>query len=241
MLNNLYQKSKIWFAIMWIAFYVVLFSWADEYSVTIGRPKQITLLACLLLSAILIIWLNKNKLFETYGLCKSSQPARRFLYYIPLAVIASCNLWNGFEMHYPLVETVCYVLSMLFVGFIEEIIFRGFLFTAMREDNLKQAFIFSSLTFGLGHIVNLINGSGMDLLSNLLQLCYAVAIGFMFTYIFYKSGSLWACIIAHGVLNALSVFANETTMTTTIEIVTSIILCVLSLGYVWVMHRMAER
>ena len=50
---------------------------------------------------------------------------------------------------------------MLCVGFAEEVIFRGFLFRAMEKDNVKTAIIGSSVTFGLGHVLNLVNGSGM--------------------------------------------------------------------------------
>lgn len=56
-------------------------------------------------------------------------------------------------------ETALYVLSMLCVGFIEELIFRGFLFKAMAKDGIKSAIIVSSITFGLGHIINLVNGA----------------------------------------------------------------------------------
>ena len=120
---------------------------------------------------------------------------------------------------------------MMGVGFLEEVIFRGLLFKAMSKDGLTFAIIVSSITFGIGHIVNLFNGSGVDLLSNILQVCYAIAAGFMFTMMFYKSGSLWACIITHGVLNSLSVFANQSAITPMHKIFTATILCVIPIVY----------
>lgn len=117
---------------------------------------------------------------------------------------------------------------MFCVGFIEEIIFRGFLFKAMSKDNVKFAIIVSSITFGIGHIVNLINGSGADVISNLCQVCYAMAGGFMFVSIFYKSKSLWPCIIAHSIINALSIFNNTTGQTV---IISSVILFIVSTVY----------
>ena len=98
---------------------------------------------------------------------------------------------------------------MLCVGFLEEFIFRGLLFKAMSRDNVTSAIIVSSLTFGIGHIVNLINGSGADLVSNLCQVCYAVAFGFMFVIIFHRGGSLLPCIITHSIINALSIFGAQ--------------------------------
>ena len=64
---------------------------------------------------------------------------------------------------------------MINIGFLEEIIFRGFLFKMLEKDNVKTAIIVSSITFGMGHIVNLLNGA--DLVPTLLQVCYALAIG----------------------------------------------------------------
>ena len=108
-------------------------------------------------------------------------------------------------------------------------IFRGFLFKALCKDNIKLAIIISSVTFGLGHIVNLLNGR--DIPETLMQICYAVAIGFVFTIIFYKGKSLWPCIIAHGVVNSLSAFANTDAAPAWHGIAGSIFLCVVSLAY----------
>jgi membrane protease YdiL (CAAX protease family) len=120
---------------------------------------------------------------------------------------------------------------MLLVGFLEELIFRGLLFNAMKENNLKSAIIVSSVTFGIGHFINLINGSGADLISNLCQVVSAVAFGFLFVVIFYKSKSLLPCIITHSVLNALSVFQNTAKVTQNYTIITSIILTLIAVCY----------
>lgn len=60
-------------------------------------------------------------------------------------------------------------------------IFRGLLFQAMAGDNVKSAVIVSSMTFGIGHLLNLFNGSGMNLVSNLCQVCFAAAVDFQKT------------------------------------------------------------
>ena len=82
---------------------------------------------------------------------------------------------------------------MVNIGFLEEIIFRGILYKSIEKDNQKLAIIISSLTFGIEHIVNLLNGA--DLVPTLMQICYAIAIGFLFVTIFNKSKSLIPCII----------------------------------------------
>lgn len=102
---------------------------------------------------------------------------------------------------------------MLGVGFVEEILFRGFLFKALEKDNVKTAIIVSSVTFGLGHLVNLINSNGMDLVTNLCQVVGAIALGFLFVTIFYRGGSLLPCILTHAAIDVASCFANEVGLT----------------------------
>lgn len=228
MLKKLYSKSKLWFALAWIIAYCVLMSAGDELSALAGAEKSVTLVIGVLLSAVLLLFLHKNGLFEEYGLCKPKTSARSMLYYVPIVIMFTVNLWHVVTLSYGIAETVFYILSMLCVGFLEEIIFRGLLFEAMRKDNVKAAVITSSVTFGIGHIINLVNGSGAELLPNLLQVVYATAAGFMFVMIYYTSKSLLVCIASHGVFNALSVFANEAGITSTERIITAVLLTVIT-------------
>lgn len=229
-MNKLYEKSEIGFAIFWIVLYVVGTSLADGFSGAIGTEKLVTFVFHAVLSAVAFLWVKKNGFFKKYGLCKTDIKSSKFLYYIPLVIISTCNLWLGVKMNLPLHETLLYMGSMLCVGFLEELIFRGFLFKAMAKDNVKSAIIVSSVTFGIGHIINLINGSGADVLSNICQVVYAMAAGFLFVIIFYKGKTLLPCIITHSVVNCLSVFANED-ITPMVEITTAVILTVLEISY----------
>ena len=208
-----YEKSEIWFALLWSMAYCLLASMGDYFSDVIGVQKIVTLPVLLVLSGTLFYFVRKNQLLETFGLCKPKIPASKMLFYMPLLALLTVNLWDGFYMEMSVLEAVFYMLSMLCVGFLEEMIFRGFLFCAMAKNDVKSAVIVSSITFGIGHLVNLINGSGAELLPNLLQVLYAMAAGFLFVMIFYKTKSLVPCIITHGVFNSLSVFANEAAMT----------------------------
>lgn len=235
-LNSLYKKSELYFALMWIGIYCVANSLANPISEAIGVDSLTTLIFNLILTVILFMWINKKGLAKYYGLCNTNVSAGRFLWYIPLVLFMSHNLWFGFAKNLPTLDTVCYILSMLCVGFLEEVIFRGFLFKALAKDNVKTAIIISSITFGLGHLLNLFNGSGMDFIANLCQIVGAVACGFLFVIIFYRGSSLIPCIIAHSVNNAVSVFANEAGLTvekrllfsavdTIIVIIYTLILC----------------
>ena len=229
-MTKLYQKSEISFAILWIVAYVVLTSIADQLSEFIGVIKSVTAVLHIAMSLILFFWIRNNDLTRKYGLCKSEVPARCFLYYIPLILIASTAFWNGITMQYSFPETVLYIISMCCVGFLEEAIFRGLLFRAMEKDDLKSAIITSSLAFGIGHIVNLFNGSGRDLTSLLIQIVFAVLIGFVLTWIFYHGKSLISCILFHSANNALKVFAAEGNLSSRAQMIINLLVIVVILG-----------
>ena len=231
-LKKLYDKSQIWFAVAWIIAYCVLMSVGDALSAEVGIEKSVTLAIGILLSAILLLFLKKSGLFAEYGLCAPKTSAKSMMYYIPILVMLTANLWYGVTLNYGALEAVLYILSMLCVGFLEEVIFRGLLFEAMRKESVKAAIIVSSVTFGIGHIINLINGSDAELLPNLLQVIYATAAGFMFVMMYYKSKSLIVCIAAHGIFNALSVFAKEATATNEMRILSAILLTIITGSYV---------
>ena len=228
--KKFYEKSEIWFSVLLIVLYVVGSSVADDLSRAVGVTKSVTLVFQFALAAVIWLFIRRNGLEKTYGLCKPAYPASRFLFYVPLVVLASVNLWFGVQANYPAAETLCYVGSMLLVGALEELIFRGFLFKAISKSNVTRAIVISSVTFGIGHIVNLVNGSGADLLSNLCQVCYAVAIGFLFVIIFYKGKSLVPCIVTHSVLNSLGAFGNEAANHAHV-LLTSAVLIVVSVAY----------
>lgn len=230
-MKSLYKKSELLFSLIWIAAYCAFMSLGDILSEKVGTEKAVTLPIALLLSAVLFIFIKRSGLSSKYGLCKAQVSAKNMLYYLPVLLMLTVNLWGGVRLNLSVTETALYILSMLFVGFLEEVIFRGLLFNAMKKDNLKSAIIVSAITFGTGHTVNLINGSGASVFENILQILYASAAGFMFVMIFYKSKSLILCILAHGVFNALSVFADETAKTEKSSIISALFITVLCGGY----------
>jgi len=241
-MKKLYEKSELWFALVWIATYIVLVSAGDNLSAGAGIMKIVTLPILILLSAILFIFLKKNQLFEKYGLCRSKLPASKMLFYIPLMILLTANLWYGVALNVSVTETVLYILSMLCVGFLEEVIFRGLLFNAMAKDGVRAAVIVSSVTFGIGHIVNLFNGSGADLVSNMLQVVYAVAVGFAFVMIYLRTKSLLICIAVHGVFNSLSIFSDTAAITPEREIISGILIAIIAGAYaVYIALKVKEK
>lgn len=226
-----YEKNELTFAIGWIVVYCALQSLANPLNKAIGIEYAASAAFCVLQTAVLFTFIRRNGLRKRYGLCGPSVPASRFLCYAPLVILASGNLWNGVAANYTPVETVCRVVCMLCVGFLEEVIFRGLLFTAIARDNIRSAVVISSVTFGIGHLINLFNGSGMDLVNNLCQIVFAIAMGFLLVTIFYRGGSLIPCILVHAAINTLSTFANTVGLTVETRLLHTAVLIVITVAY----------
>lgn len=210
LLDRLYERDHVWYAVGWIVAYVVLASEADALSLDLGTAKLVTFPVLLAMSALLWIWVRHAGLEGRFGLCAPKVTAARMLWYLPLATIAAKKLFFGIAPQGSALECLCYASAMCCVGFIEELVFRGFLFRAMDESGRTSAVVVSSLTFGIGHIVNLFNTSGQDLFCTVGQIAFAVSVGFALVCTLLKSGSIWPCVIFHAANNALGAFENET-------------------------------
>lgn len=202
-LKKFYEKSELWFAVTWIIVYVVVMG---NLRANLGDESQYSMLAVLIIAVILTVFMVKNKLTEKYGLVLWKE-SRKYLYFIPLILLCTVDLWFGVSMHYSGVHQIVAVMTLGLAGYVEEMIFRGLLFRAIEKDSLKQAIVITSVTFGAGHIVNLLTGRGS--LDTILQIGYAIAIGFAFAMVLYKSGSLIPCIATHAVINMSSKFSNH--------------------------------
>ena len=233
-MKRLYEQNELTFALIWIGIYVLSFSLADGLSAKLGVEKLLTAIVGLVLTVGLFVWTCKQGLGRKMGLIPPEIAPKQVLYYTPLLLIPTVNLWFGAHINFSLLEICLYVFSMLCVGFLEELIFRGFLFKALCRENIKTAVIISSVTFGAGHIVNLLNGA--ELVSTLMQIVYAIAAGFVFTYLFLVSGSIWPCIICHGVINGLSAFGHPNPGLGG-ELVSGLFLCVVSMGYAFYLAK----
>ena len=236
-MKKLYEKNELTFAIMWIVVYCVLQSLANPLNKAIGVDYAASAAFCVLQALLLFAFIRRNHLQKRYGLCKPSVSASRFLYYVPLVLLASGNLWNGVAVNSAPAETICRIVCMLCVGFLEEVIFRGLLFLAIAKDNIRSAIVISSVTFGIGHIINLINGSGMDLAGNLCQIVFAIAVGFLLVTIFSRGGSLLPCILVHSAINTLGTFANDADLTTEAHLLHLGILIVITVAYALILTR----
>ena len=204
-MRKLYEKNRILFAVLCIVLYCVVMSYLKG---NFGYQSIAMLLGITAFANGIIFFVKRNHLEKECGIASWPEDTKRFLYFIPMWILATGNLWDGFALSYHGIEFVIAVLSMILVGFVEEMIFRGFLFKAMLgEDKTIVAIIVSAVTFGVGHIVNLFTGQAS--FETVMQIIFAISWGFILTMVCYKGGSIIPCIIAHSMIDVLSLFGAD--------------------------------
>ena len=215
---KLYEKNESAFAIAWIVAYVVVIG---SLRANFGSNSWAGLVALAAFTLLSLAFLRATSTWQKYGLT-GLPPAKPYLFFIPLLLVASVNLWLGIAPQATGASLLCAVASMALVGWLEEIIFRGFLFRAMEKDGLTSAIVVSALTFGMGHIVNLLMGH---------------ATFGTFVMLFYKSGSLWPCIAAHSLIDVLSVLGNQN-FPDGLHVFATVFVIVVAGGYAWYLSRL---
>ncbi len=121
-----------------------------------------------------------------------------------MIIIALANLGFGIYINYSWQQILLISVSMLGVGFSEEILFRSFLIKAIMNKNLKVAILLPSIMFGIIHITNLFGGAGIVM--TILQIIYAIAFALMCSMFFYKTNNIIPCMICHSITNITNTF-----------------------------------
>lgn len=206
-MTKLYRKNETAFAVAWIVIYVAGTGLAETLSAVTGMFKLFPAAFHIALAVYGCAWVKRNGLTEKYGLFPPRYRISRAWFFLPLILIAGYKLYFSPALRFSPSDAALFAASMICVGFLEELIFRGFLFRAMEKENMPRAITVSAVTFGIGHIVNLLGGQSLP--ETATQIVFAVIVGFALVVLFYRGGSLIPCIVFHGVFNSLSVFFNE--------------------------------
>lgn len=208
---KLFKKNEVRFALVLIAVYVVGVSLMQRVSEALGVEFLAEAVFGVALTAVLAAFIRRNGLASYLGLRRPEVPAARMLFYIPLALVAAGSAFFGVGMSYGPAAAVCHTAMMLCVGFLEEVIFRGFLFRGIARQSLKRAVVISAVTFGIGHIVNLLNGYAP--FESAVQVAFAVAVGFVLVLVFLRTGSIWPCVAFHALNNCMTAFTTGAALT----------------------------
>ncbi|MFA7367406.1 MAG: CPBP family intramembrane glutamic endopeptidase [Bacilli bacterium] len=191
-------ENKVLFAVFWIVLYVVTVNISDLISEAYKLDYLTTI--CVLLFAVslsLYILISKTKLiFESKNTSKNTS----VLIYIPLFIIGLIQLTKGIDDSLSKESIITVIGLMIGVGFIEEIIFRGFLLKAIGErSSVIKTIIISGVTFGAGHIVNLSRGYEYNEL--IAQIIVAIVIGVFLSLLVVITKKIYPGVIFHIIFN----------------------------------------
>jgi len=206
-MSNLLVKQPILHAILWIILYVAAVNAGDVLSETTGMA-YLTGVILIVLSIMLFLYLKKTQRLTYYGFCRVTvQDALRVLLYIPLAVLAFIQLVPGVPRTASLADVAAACLLMIGTGFIEEVIFRGFLYQSITQRRGSvTAILISGITFGLGHIVNLLRGYTSVVQAE--QIVTAVVIGIALAMLVAIARSIIPGILFHIIFNVTGTIAD---------------------------------
>ncbi len=169
--------------------------------------------------AILAFWaLRRDRItFQTIGVTWKHCKQAMVLLVIIWGIAGGYRLLKIYQSDQPLTLLWGMPLSViithwLFVGLSEELLFRGYLFTRLRQLFTRQgrglatgmAFLFSSLIFAIYHIPQRMIIAGFPLLSEemLLSLVRLFLLGMILAWLFYRTTNGILVGLIHGGLNA---------------------------------------
>lgn len=203
MKNNLKKDSTVFF--ISILIYALISTVSMSLSDMIKIPNSITAVCYVLFSVFLIIFLKRKNKLSYYGINSlKNLNVKNLLYFIPMIIIASVNLWTGININNSLSQIILITICMICVGFFEELIFRSFLMKAIMNKNEILSVVISGILFGVIHLLNIFTGA--DILSTIIQVFYATAFGLMCSVFFYKTNNIIPCIVCHSLSNVFDTF-----------------------------------
>jgi membrane protease YdiL (CAAX protease family) len=216
-------KSLLAVSLVLIVVFLVLNAAGTMISAKTGviYSGQVPLL--LIFSVFLLALTKRRKLWNSLGLARvSAEDAKASLYFIPLGVMVLANGAFFFDTTNSAHDIAMVLAFMVLIAFLEELLFRGLLFKAIDGRNgTKKAVIISGLTFGFGHIVNLLNGyTGIQ---QILQIVLACTIGILLSVLFVRTKSIMPGIVFHFFFNISSALSRDAGQTLNVIMVVFII------------------
>lgn len=232
-MRKLQDDKPLLHAMIWIAIYVVAVNVGDLLAEQLGFPGFTSLLLAAL-SIVLIIYLGVGGRLAFYGI-RSVQPGTLplTLFYLPLFAIAFVQYGKGLVPGLDLRTVAFAVLLVTAVGFVEELLFRGFLLQALRtRGTVTRAILISGVTFGLGHLVNLLRG--YSLAEQALQLVAAILIGIALAYCVVLTKSILPGVVFHALFNLSGTLTNHSVWW---DAVTVALMAIVMIAYILVLRR----
>lgn len=132
-------------------------------------------------------------------------------------------LFSGASIH-----IVLALIGSIFIGIMEELIFRSFYATLLSkyQTKIRRSSFPAYCLFGCLHLMNIRN---YPLVFILLQVTYAFAIGIAFSVVFYESKSVLPCILVHIAVDFTGSFEIESILLA--KIIGTIVCCICAIYF----------
>jgi len=205
-LKSLYKKNPVLHSLVWLAIYLVMNTVTGNIAAAAAIDSdRVGALPNLALAVVCCLYLMNTGIAREIGLfAKAAERPSVMLYYIPLLTLPFLNLYYGLNTGLTAADILILLAIYAGVGFMEEIVFRGLMFQALKKKwNRAVTVVFISLTFAAGHILSMA-AVGMSGADTFLQIVNASVVGFMFMAVVLASGNLTVCVIAHVLYNFLA-------------------------------------
>lgn len=168
------------------------------------------------LGAIILAFLIRCGWGRRAGITRLKATRKRFWWtgFLPLSIFLLANLGglDSSSWNFTRATMLSWIVENTAVGFVEEVLFRGFALFILLEARgktrrgLVAACIVQALLFGPLHLLNVLGGEPLMLvLSNSV---FATIVGVAFGAADAYSGSLWTCVVLHGLID-MAASANE--------------------------------
>lgn len=199
-IRKLQDTQPVWHAVIWIAIYIVAVNIGDAVGQLL-RFEGMTSIVLAALSVILFVYVRTSGRAAFYGLRRVQAGTLPLtLWYLPLFAVAFVPYWQGIRGDLGVDVVLFTFLLVAAVGFVEELLFRGFLLRALRtEGSTTWAVIISGVTFGIGHVVNLLRGYAPA--EQAVQIVTAILIGIALAYCVVLTGSILPGVAFHALFN----------------------------------------
>jgi membrane protease YdiL (CAAX protease family) len=200
------ERHPYWFVVILEIIVIAVYLMAGTIASVAQLSNQaLTGIANSALSVLVIGALSALGWWRAVGFKRPAHP-RDLFFFLPLLLPVLINLAVGLNVPGLLLFTQLLALAFL-IGFAEEAIFRGLMLNALKARGLWQAAIITALLFGLSHSLNLLSGkSGAEIL---IQVSYALAVGFAFAAVVLKKGVLWPLVVAHALIDFTSFIGKD--------------------------------
>ena len=179
------------------------------YMLHLPLPKGLTL-AFVPIALALAIWARRSHQWTELGYRRPRPGRYTMIAGGTIVLVLAITAWNIGSWHWDTVPG--WLAFTLLVAFVEETFFRGIVLRMLLPYGWTQAWILSSVVFGLGHVINLINGY-QSAFTTLIQVCFALAWGLFAAAVYADTGSIWPVFVFHALFDAIQLAGVHQTTT----------------------------